>query len=110
MENITMPNTPFTNTKENNVADKRFEVALPEEVLAAFGWQDAEVPQKLREAVVMDLLRLDRISEAQAAAFLSLDRYELLETMGRYHVPAIRMTPAELTRELAQEFPRDNKV
>jgi hypothetical protein len=95
-----------TFTKENKVADKRFEVELPEEVLAAFGWQDAEVPQKLREAVVMELLRLDRISEAQAAAFLTLDRYELLETMGRYQVPAIRMTPAELKRELAQEIPR----
>jgi hypothetical protein len=99
-----------TFTKENKVADKRFEVELPEEVLAAFGWQDAEVPQKLREAVVMELLRLGRISEAQAAAFLTLDRYELLETMGRYHVPAIRMTPAELTRELAQEIPRGKEV
>jgi Uncharacterised protein family (UPF0175) len=46
------------------VPDKHFDVALPEDVLAASGWQDAEVPQKLREAVVMDLLRLDRISEA----------------------------------------------
>ena len=92
------------------MADKRFEVALPEEVLAAFGWQDAEVPHKLREAVVMELLRLDRISEAQATAFLALDRWELLDTMGRYQVPAIRMTQAELTRELAQEIPRDNEV
>jgi hypothetical protein len=46
------------------VPDKHFDVTLPEDVLAASGWQDAEVPQKLREAVVMDLLRLDRISEA----------------------------------------------
>jgi hypothetical protein len=36
-------------------------------VLAAFGWQDAEGPQKLREVVVMELLRLDCIYEAQAA-------------------------------------------
>jgi hypothetical protein len=99
-----MRNTPLT--KEHKMADKRFEVALPEEVLAAFGWQDAEVPQKLREAVVMELLRLDRISEAQAASFLTLDRYELLETMGHYQVPATRMTPAELKREIAQEIPQ----
>jgi Uncharacterised protein family (UPF0175) len=99
-----------TFTKENTVADKRFEVELPEEVLAAFGWQDAEVPQKLREAVVMELLRLDRISEAQAATFLTLDRWALLETMGRYQVPAIRITPAEFKRELAQEIPRDKEV
>ena len=99
-----------TFTKANKVADKRFEVELPEEVLAAFGWQDAEVPQKLREAEVMELLRLDRISEAQDAAFLTLGRWELLDTMGRYQVPAIRMTPAELKRELAQEIPRGKQV
>jgi hypothetical protein len=26
------------------MADKRFEVELPEEVLGGFGWQDADVP------------------------------------------------------------------
>lgn len=86
------------------MADKRFEVELPEEVLAAFGWQEAQVPQKLREAIVMELLRLDRISEAQAAELLHLNRWDLLDTMGRYRVPAIRMSPEELRQELGQEI------
>ncbi len=88
------------------MADKRFEVELPEEVLTCFGWQEAEVPRKVREALVMELLRLDQLSEAQAAALLHLDRWDLLEVMGRYRVPAIRMSPAALKHELAQEVQR----
>ncbi len=88
------------------MAEKRFEVDLPDEVLAGFGWQAEEVPSKLREALVMELLRLDRLSEAQAAELLCLDRWELLDVMGRYRVPAVRMSLEELRRELAKEMPR----
>jgi hypothetical protein len=99
-----------TFTKGHHMADKRFEVELPEEVLACFGWQDAEVPHKVREALVMELLRLDQLSEAQAAALLGLDRWDLLETMGRYHVPAVRLSLDELKRDLAQELRRGGTV
>jgi hypothetical protein len=95
--------------KEKAMADKHFEVDLPEEVLAGFDRNDQEVPHKLREALVMDLLRLDRLSGAQAAALLHLDREALPEVMGRYHVPAVRMTMEELRRELAQQLPRGNR-
>lgn len=83
------------------MVDQRFEVDLPEEVVSGFGWQQSEVPHKVRETLVMDLLRRDSLSEAQAAALLHLKRWELLEVMGRYQVPAIRMSAEELKRELA---------
>ena len=92
------------------MAGKRFEVELPEQVLVGFGWQEAEVPRKVREALVMELLRRDQLSEAQAAELLQLDRWELLEIMGRYRVPAIRMSPEELKRELSQEVRRGGGV
>jgi hypothetical protein len=92
------------------MADKRFEVELPEEVLAGFDWQETDVPRRVREALVMELLRRDQLSEAQAAALLQLDRWELLDIMGRYQVPAIRMTPEELKRELAQDIRRDEAI
>lgn len=41
--------------KGEHAADKRFEVELPEEVLACFGWQEAEVPRKVREALAARL-------------------------------------------------------
>ena len=90
------------------MALKHFEVELPEEVLAGFGWKDTEVPQRVREALVMDLVRLDKISEAEAAAFLGLNRWDLLEIMGCYKVPAIQMSPEELQDELATEVKPGN--
>jgi hypothetical protein len=89
------------------VADKDFQVSLPQEVVGGFGWDDAEVPRRVREALVMDLLRLDRLSEAQAAKLLGLARWELLELMGRHDVPAVRMSVEELDRELATEVKRN---
>ena len=52
----------------------------------------------------MELLHRDTLSEAQAAALLGLNRWELLDVMGQYRVPAIRMKPEEMHRELTQEL------
>jgi hypothetical protein len=89
------------------MAEKDFNVSLPQEVVGAFGWNDSEVPRRVREALVMDLLRLDRLSEAQAGVILGLARWELLDLMGRYDVPAVRMSVEELDRELATEVKRN---
>jgi transcriptional regulator with GAF, ATPase, and Fis domain len=96
--------------KDKRVVEKLFEVALPEAVLAGLGWQETEVPRKLREMVVMELLRRAQLSEAEAATILQLDRWELLEMMGRYQVPAIRMRREELQQELARALPGDGHV
>jgi hypothetical protein len=90
--------------EDDEVAEKRFEVELPEEVLLGFGWAEGEVPRRVREALLMDLLRLDKLSEAQVADMLCLDRWELLEMMGRYRIPAIRMSREALQQELTQGF------
>lgn len=89
--------------------EKHFEVALPEAVLTGFGWQEAEVPRRVREALVMELLRLDRLSEAEAVQFLGLNRDDLLKLMGRYQVPAIRMSPEELKEELSHAIKRGDQ-
>ncbi|MGH7780535.1 MAG: UPF0175 family protein [Candidatus Binataceae bacterium] len=88
------------------MAEKDFHVSLPQEVIGGFGWNESEVPRRVREALVMDLLRLDKLSEAQAASILGLARWELLELTGRYDVPVVRMSSEELDRELATEVKR----
>ncbi len=84
------------------MVDRNYAVTLPDYVVEEFGWEQSEAPLRIREALIMELLRLDRISEADAAASLGMDRWELLETMGRYKVPAIRLTPDELKAELTK--------
>ncbi len=89
------------------MADKDFQVSLPQEVVGGFGWEDSEVPRRVREALVMELLRLDRIGESEAIGILGLDRWKLLDLMDRYSVPAVRLTADELDRELATGVKRD---
>ena len=84
------------------MADGNFAVVLPHSVLEAFGWDESETPQRIKETLVMELLRMDRISEATAAAVLDLNRWELLETMAAYNVSVIQMSPDELTHELTR--------
>jgi hypothetical protein len=73
------------------VHQKHFKVELPEEVLVGFGWQEAEVPRRIREALVMELLRLDRLSK-EAAQLLGLSA-ELLEQWGSEVPPAASAEP-----------------
>jgi predicted HTH domain antitoxin len=88
----------------NKVSGKRFEVELPEEVLAGFGWQEAEVPSRVRQILVMELLRQHLISQGKAVELLEISRWDLYDLMGRYRVPVIDMTPQEMKGELAQEI------
>jgi len=86
------------------VPDKRFVVDLPEEVVEWFGWKDAEVPSRMREAMIMELLRRHVISQGKAAELLDLSRWDIFDVMGRYKVPAIDLTTEELKQELAKEI------
>ncbi len=84
------------------MAEKLFHVQLPEELLDGFGWTESDVPVHIREVLVMELLRLDRLSEVQAADILGLDRWQLLDLMGKLQVSAIRLSEEDLISELAE--------
>ncbi len=86
------------------MVDKHFDVVLPEEVVAGFGWIEGEVSTRVREALVMELLRQHVISQGKAAELLQLNRWDLFEVMGRYKVPAIDLTPEELQHELTKDL------
>src|SRR5215467_10577123 len=88
-------------SQRHTMADKHFDIVLPEEVVAGFGWAEGEVSARVREALVMELLRQHVISQGKAAELLQLNRWDLSEVMGRYKVPSIDLTPEELQRELA---------
>jgi Uncharacterised protein family (UPF0175) len=79
--------------------EQRFKVLLPEEVVAGFGWAEDEVPARVREVLVMELLRRHTVSQRKAAKFLNLNLRDLFEVTGRYKVPTIDLMPEELHRE-----------
>ena len=90
------------------MADKHFKVELPEEVVEWLGWQDREVPDRMRETLVMDLLRRHVISQGKAAELLGITRHDLFDLMTKHRVPVIDLTEEDLQRELEQPFPREN--
>ena len=71
------------------MADKSFTVNLPARILASFGWSESEASRRISETLVMGLLRLNRLTEAEAAAVLGLDRWTLLDVMAAHHIPAV---------------------
>src|SRR5689334_17240204 len=81
-------------------AGKHFDIVLPDEVVAYFGWAEPEVPTRVCEFLVIELLRRPTISQRKAAEILHVALRDLFEVMARYKVPTIDLTPEELQREL----------
>ena len=84
------------------MADKSFTVNLPARIPASFGWNESEASRRISETLVMDLLRLNHLTEAEAAVVLGLDRWTLLDVMAAHHVPAVNLSPDEWHEELAR--------
>ena len=76
-----------------------FELILPEELIDTFD-SEAQASQEAKEAFVMELLRQGKISQGKAAEVLGLDRWDLMDMMAAYKVPALNITPDELDAEL----------
>jgi predicted HTH domain antitoxin len=92
------------------ITEKRFEIMLPEGVVAGFGWTEDEVPARVREVLVMALLRRHAVSQRKAAELLQLNLRDLFKVMRRYKVPTIDLKPKELQRELHKDLePRQQK-
>lgn len=80
------------------------EVELPDELFSQI--REEEIAVKVKEALVMELLREHRLSQGKAGEILGLSRHELFDLMAKYHVPALDLTPEELRAELQKPFPR----
>lgn len=81
-----------------------FPADLPEESL-----QKKEVLKKIKEAVVLELLREGEISQGKAAELLEINRWDLFDLMAKYSIPAINMTEEELKEELSKEIFKPNR-
>ena len=71
---------------------------LPDDLFAQL--RNEEIEAKVKEALVMELLREHRLSQEKASEILGLDRHELLNLMAKYQVPVIDLTAEELKSEL----------
>ncbi|MGH2532472.1 MAG: UPF0175 family protein [Thermomicrobiales bacterium] len=77
----------------------QFVLALPDELLALLGSPE-DVSAKVREVLVLDLLRDARISQGQAARMLGVSRWVVLDLMVRYGIPSGPQSAEELKRDV----------
>jgi len=74
-------------------------VEVPEELVALIGSPEAAAAEA-RAALVLELLRQERIGESKAAELLNLSRSDLLELLDDHGVPAGPRSFDELIAEV----------
>lgn len=82
----------------------KLDFELPDELFTQL--REEEIETKVKESLVMELLREHRLSQGKAAELLGLDRDEIFNLMAKYRIPVIDLTPEELKSELQKSLPR----
>jgi predicted HTH domain antitoxin len=82
----------------------RLDLELPDELFAQL--RNEEIEAKVKEALVMELLREHRLSQGKTSEILGLERHDLLDLMTKYRVPVIDLAAEELKGELQKSLPR----
>jgi hypothetical protein len=77
---------------------RKLTLELPDELVSLLGSPEAAVT-KAKEALVLQLLRRVEISQGQAARFLGLTRWDILQLMAKHEIPAGPVTAEEVDRE-----------
>jgi predicted HTH domain antitoxin len=86
---------------------KTITLELPEDLVAALGSLD-EVASRARKALILDLLRDAHITQGQAARFLGVTRYDILDLMALHRIPSGPQTAEEMELDIknARRFAR----
>jgi predicted HTH domain antitoxin len=82
----------------------RLDVELPDELFAQL--RKEEIETKVKEALVMELLREHRLSQGKAAEILGIGHHELFDLMTNHRVPVIDLATDELRSELQKSLTR----
>lgn len=80
------------------------DLELPDELAERL--QATDLRRKVKESLVMELLREHHISQGKAAELLGLARDELFALMAKYQVSVVDLSAFELGEELKKPFPR----
>ena len=79
------------------------ELDLPDDVAEEL--RNEDLTAKVKESLVLELLREHRISQGKAAELLDIHRSDLFLLMTKYQVSVIDLTPEELREELNKPLP-----
>ena len=80
------------------------DMELADELFAQL--RQEEIERKVKEALVMELLREHRLSQGKAAEILGIGHHELFDLMTNHRVPVIDLDTKELGNELRKPMTR----
>ena len=75
---------------------------LPQELIALVGDSPERVAVEARKALVLEVLRMGKISQGKAGEFLGLDRWGVLDLMAEHNIGSGPATIEVLEREVDQ--------
>lgn len=85
---------------DTNIATRKVELKLPEELFPSFGEDSRQVEKTVLEVVVLELVRNGVISSAFGAKVLRLEYRDFLDLMAAHNVPIVDYRPEGLEEEL----------
>jgi len=96
---------PVSSSKTEGCMTKRVnsKLDLPDDVAEEL--RNEDLTAKVKESLVLELLREHRISQGKAAELLDIHRSDLFPLMTKYQVSVIDLTPEELREELNKPLP-----
>ena len=80
------------------------DMELPDELFNQL--REEEIERKVKDALVMELLREHRLSQGKAAEILGISHHELFDLMTSHRVPVIDLGTEELRSELQKSLTR----
>jgi len=73
---------------------------IPEEILISLKETPSELSRDIRMLAAVKLYEMGRLSSGRAAQLAGLPRVSFLQSLSRYGVPIIGLSPEELKRDL----------
>lgn len=81
------------------------ELELPDEVFDK-DFKAEDLKARVKEQLVLELLRERKISQGKATELLGISRWALMDLMSKQGLPVIDMPEEELQQELSQNLPK----
>jgi predicted HTH domain antitoxin len=76
------------------------EVELPRDLLIALDIPVAQLGQKTKEWIVLELFREGKISSGKAGELLGMSKIKFIDLLGEYAIPYLDLSPGELTSDV----------
>jgi len=76
------------------------EVELPRDLLVAMDIPMAQVGQKTKEWIVLELFREGKISSGKAGELLGIRKVEFINLLGQYAIPYLDLPPGEVASDV----------